>query len=656
MGLLLRGAGNAGLIPAVVTHDYDLWINLGQSNARGFPEDPWQTTPDSLPPGQFFDWNGTEFVEISGTPNRTTRAGLLGFVLGGSSGGYQNRLYPQLVGGRKLLLVSYTLGGSGIVPGISYGGGNWSDTHLSVAKVNVAAAIAAANAAGFNFRLRGVTWQQGEADSTALNDGSYTDPQTYADALDAIIDDLWSSYSSVYVPLSDHSAFFNVIANIGSYSTTVGLVRYPSDVTNRNYDIWDIHRRINEVNSHAKAVTLRGPWLGLRGLLHDNVHSTVAGYNDLADNAAHFMLNGTVLSPQSPPTSLSVTDRTRFNAVVGWTNNAATARKILYYRRKASDTEWELCGQGDSNIVITTIGLPDQTADYEVKISTWGDEGIFDSATLSIAKFATAAPVVPDAFFAASGVSSGSAEGIDIAAIIADLTSGGLITDLCNFVIFRSGYNADSGSVVYDIMGNANWTLNGTITRDSDHYACDGTTGNFSTDWALPGSRTPSVVLWHKQSSTEAFSFTLGRSQPPDSAAADGNQDRLTYQILADGTISTVGGQVTTSGRRFNQIPLPVSTSSGQVDGTVKSCMWTHRSRADQDGNLAIFQNGNATPAAIGNGGRIGTTHMYFPRFARIGRFINTYTPAKPSVLMLYARQLSGAEYAAIDAILADYL
>ena len=651
MSLLLRGAGNAGVIPAVTTYDYDLWINLGQSNAQGTTENPWVTPPPTLAADTFFEWDGSTFVEKSGTPDRDTGAGYLGRYSGVGAGtaGYQSEFARQinLATGRKQLWLQYAVGGSGIVSGVTYGGGNWTDTHFPNAITEIDEAIAWLTSNGYTYRLRGVLWQQGEADSTAMNAGTVT-AVTYQAALQAMVSTLHTNYAAIYDPMvGGIGAFFNIITNFGQYVNNA-TSRWPSLNVFRNYDIWDVQRRLlPQADSRVKPVCFQGPWLGLRGLLWDDVHASRLAYDQIGEVTALNLINGTGNALPAGPTSLAEVSRSNSNLRVSWTNNWTTppSRRTLVERKLTSDPEtaWEVVGNFTPSISTGYIGVPRRGVSYDIRLGAWGDDGIAYSNTLSVT---IAAATVPADYFTASGVSGTQQTAIEN--LVTDIDGLGLLDDLATFLIFRTDYNANAGTTVYDVMRNADWSMTASgVTRNADHYATDGVAGDiwcpeFTNPWAAGGSKT--LMLWHKHSSTDTGNlWYMGRVNGLDSASLIGGTAVTNFRYQT--TSGTYVFSNSADAQGYQQTVQGITTSSAIADGTVRDVCLTHD---PTDGRWRVYADGAGTPIVTGTQTKFAQMFNpeFGPRLARVQQ--TTFTIAKPSIAMLFNRNLSSAEYQAV--------
>lgn len=648
--------------------EYDLWVNIGQSNSKGNSESPWKTVPDTLPQGTFYEWDGSQMREVGGEPSQSLGRGVLGFLNCNragdrGNGGYQNRLFRRLQNHskNKLVLVNYSASASGIVPGVDYNGGNWSDEHLDSAQAAIDSAISWLSAQNWSFKLRGLFWQQGEADASGLHRQDYTDPADYSRALSVIIERLWNRYRQYYQPFGK-GAFFNVLAHIGTYASAVGNQQFPSELFYRGWDIWNIHRTIHQLNPRARCVCYRGPWMDKRELCHDNVHLSMAGYNEFGDEAAQCLIEGNRVDAQMPPTDLEISHRTCFNVQVAWTNHAANPRTIVLWRRPISEGTgvWEIAGQAGIGKRDAVVGLPDPTASYRLRVSVWGDNGFDHSDTLEIPAFQGAPHSVPTKFFAAAGISGTSDAGCRIQAILKDLDAVGLRQYLFNFVIFRREYNASDGTTVRDIMGNRDWTVEGPIVRDLDHYATDGRTSSIKLCWGIPGTLIPSYVIFHKQQLAEPAFFHIGESKPPDENPVDENRDQLLLRITPMGTLKANAASSSANDHRFNALGgTNITSPAGQADGTIRSFMHTHRSGPDQDGRCVLYADGSSEPLAQSRQRRWGGSFMRMPENTmRIGQHDNRFATTRPSAVLIFARNwaLSGADYAEVHRTVTKHL
>jgi hypothetical protein len=642
-------------LPAAVVptgYDYDMWINLGQSNAQGTTENPWLTQPPTLTAGTFYEWNGTTFVEKSGTPDRASGAGYLGVYsgIGNGRGGYQSEFARRinLATGRKQLWVQYAPGGSYIVPGRdTVGGGNWTDTHLANARTQINAAIAAANAAGWTFRIRGFLWTQGEAEGGDLPQEVYT-PSAYQTALNNIVNNLHSNYSSLFDPMiGGEGGFFNIIANIGGGATN-GTERWPGRNTNRNYDIWEIHRNtLPAANPLVKAICLRGAWLAARSLLQaDNIHVTRAGYDDLGQTAALNMIDGSGKSIQAAPTGLTEVARTRANVRVSWTNNAVTPRRIVIERKETSASNWEtICGL-PTTATTMFVGIPRRGVSYDIRVGVWGDDGIWYSNTLTVT---IAANSVPADYFAVSGVSG--AQATNITNCISDLSAAGVLDHLAQFTIFRSGYNADTGTTAFDVMRNADWTLSASgVTRNADCYQLDGVAGDIwvpynNSPWPCQGSG-HTLLMWHKNagSGTQVL-WRMGKDASGDVGLNTlvGHNTAISFRLqVLNGTydfLSQIQDGFESSGANF--------TSTAIADGTVRDVCMRYE---PVTGKYEIYAAGSATRVTRSVAARF--MQMYSGEFGpRLGRLNNTFYQSAPSIYMLFSRPLTVAEYQSVRTI-----
>lgn len=658
MGLLLQRVGVAGVIPAVSTYDYDMWLNLGQSNGAGTTENPWLQDPPTLTAGTFYEWDGdlATFTEKSGTPVRSTGAGYLGYWngtgIGVGRGGYQSEFARRIniSTGRKQLWVQYSPGGSGIVSGQTYSGGNWTDSLLASAITTLNNAITYCNANNMTFRLRGVIWQQGEQDNVALNSKLITTAQ-YVSALNAICNSLYSSFSSYYAPmLSGVGAFFNIFCNIGGYLSNSSQ-NWPGSVTQENYTIhrlqaWDLPN----LNSLIKPICVRGPWLGFRGLLQaDNTHAKRQAYDECGAVMALNMIDGSGTVVDSAPTLLAEQARTNANVLVSWTNNAATPRRIIIEQKLTSDpaTAWQQIGA----IKVTTqnkalIGIPKRGVSYDIRVGTWTDDGFWYSNTLVVT---LTAPTIPADYFTASGVTGAYKTAIEncITAL------GSLVDDLSHFTIFRSGYNKDTGTVAYDIMRNADYTLTATgVTRNADHYATNGTSGDiyvadFNSPFVMSGYKT--MMFWHKCTNTDNGNLWQTGYNATTDASSLIDEQNLSYRL------SMSSGQYTllnSDGSQGYQLAGQSLTTGAIADGTVRDICMIH---SNLDGRQRFYLDGSGTLTYENTVPK--RSQMYASEFGpRLGRVQSTFKTAKPSITMIFNRPLSVAEYQSVRTTVNTYI
>ena len=661
--------------------DYDLILNFGQSNAQGYVATP-STIPDltALSAGDVRDWDGSTLEDIVVAPVQTTdntsviSQGIVGGQqqqyeqsgtnLDNSNGGYGNQFCLDWIAnyaGKKILWVHYAPSNSGIVSGQSYGGGNWTDTHLARAITKSEQAMDAATAAGYNWKLRAVLWCQGEADTGKLEDGSITQAD-YEAALGNIIDTLWSrwgtsgAYGNVYDDRSGNGKFF------GMFPITSKDLSGSDDATTPDFYSWELIRKAqhNVVAARSDAVVLcpAVKFFGRSGRCWEpagGVHWAQEAHNEAATDAVNVLIDGyaTHFPAITAPSGLSLTSVNALTAYVAFTPGDATAFQQVVRIKKSTESDYRLLKAISSTA--TTVRISDNFepgATYNVQIGSEPiDGGIVQwSAALDVAIPAmTVSDSDISAFTTAAGTVSATAE-LHIKQQLAALTSAGIGIGqgLKHLYVCRTDYNANSGSTLYDVLQVGNLTVNGTMTRGATAYSIAASTAayfsaNSVAGFPQGGSYTIAVNgKWPVPAANNAglWSFNVN-SASPDHAYFNTGSLSLAWQI----------------GYSFplrKNVYLPLSYTLPTSTRNTVAGVYRHEFTPGSLDCYRLFAGGSSTDRV--------TDIIRAPYQAhdesgqQIGRRQGSGWGLQGdySVIAIYDRDLSGTEYVALDAVMTD--
>lgn len=240
----------------VVSQDIDVFIIGGQSNADGAATD-FSTSPP-VDGSNIMQWRGGAIVAANAPVSNAN--------LGSAWSAFGNAYFSAT--GRRILFVPCAVGGSS-QSSINDPVTNWdlAGTLFSAAITKTNAAIAAAILAGFNPQVKGVLWDQGEADAGGI-DSSILTPTNYWTALVNMIGRFRAAtIGGLVTPDLPFYIFRTGTANSGD---TAGFVAVRDRQEQTAID--DATVKI----AYRGALTFPG-----RGLMQDVFHYLQAGYNEM---------------------------------------------------------------------------------------------------------------------------------------------------------------------------------------------------------------------------------------------------------------------------------------------------------------------------------------------------------------------------------------
>lgn len=518
----------------------DVFIWAGQSNAQGFTgskaiaggtvsylgtgtSSTNTTLPagrdEEIPPvpaniGYFFDGTVAQEISTYAVTETTAGNGVNGYYWGYRAGPVPAfiKKYHELTG-RKVLVVYHAFGGSGVVSGVTYSGGNWATTYRGTMLTKWGAFKTAAATANLSYRFQGIVWCQGTDDIEAMKVSKITESQ-YRSSLSALFDGFYSDYSSDYIQTD---------SMIKTY--LCGL--YGGDMANSSTqdklfpdDYWyalgrKVQRDIADSNAHSRLAygalesfySVRswgnGRPTGYTG--GNSVHWNQSQYNDVGEGLANEISspNSTYLQP-NPPTGLTATADGCYRVKLAWIAPATRlglVQRFNIYHRVSGATDWTWVWRyWNLSVPVTQDFGPryqeltafwDETnlapnTTYEFRV---GYENEFGEAYSELAN-ATTASLATDTLTTYNTLCSPSNTAL-LANIYSDVGAAGLLPNMRQLIIARSDTQAAAAGHVYNLIRAADsgndrfdWVESGATRRalalsvaDGQYFATSGSNG-----------------------------------------------------------------------------------------------------------------------------------------------------------------------------------
>lgn len=638
------------LVAIADDNPYHVFIVAGQSNAAGYTGgvtvgangyDEEMLVPDS---GTAGIWNGSELVDFA--------------TLEQSQGNWWTpfaKTYFEQTGSRAAIIVA-AFSGSGVVPGVDYetsGGSldNWPDDGLDdmlIAQFEAFKTYAGSNDVPYEFH--GILWCQGESEASAIGAGRMVASQILP-ALESLFDVFDSALSADLAAGKKLMQLVRVAPGVlggGSPNEWSGaqLTRYGigNDASNQVMGAYTDFAASNPDLArwaHTKPIYFARD---AYNDLWDGVHWKQSAYNISGSEIANEVSDpGSVLVAPGAATGVSATSSTPWQNTVSWTPPAsATSDPQSGYTETRihrsttsgfSPSDATLVGAmretGITSWIDASSLLPSTT--YYYKIETRNTYAGTYSAQASVTTGSLAA--IPAAFVTASALADSTA----ITALWTDLVADGLDAGLIALVPMRSSMQAATPTTLFNVIrptsgGNVyDFATFGSIAYDADGLVFDGVD-----DYAMSGAN--GLVP-----RTGSFSILLA-------AVVDSpNGVRLAQQD--DG----LGGEF-----NISAVPGPRFNESDQSGRTVASdTPWNGHPimglTYNVNGGYEIYQDDD-TPTGYDNGLPC-TYHVRVLANFYLSKYGPNpfYQPMNGRALLIWNRELTGAEYLAARNIIAAH-
>lgn len=457
---------------------YDVFAIAGQSNAKGNPEyevsNRANTDLPNLANNIAYVWdsslNNIRPVRNEG-PGRREAIGHPAneYDHGGSWNAFAKRWHELT--GRKMVFIQGAVGGSGVVSGVAYPGGNWADTHAATMISDARAMFQRLDELGINYNFRGFLWHQGESDAEAVAGGTST-VAAYKIALRELFERFASEFSGRFNPVNPEHAFVSMQL-LGS------LKGKPADGFGPDMFEWQLTRAAQEELSRESSLARVVAWDAVYSApdddvvmdtMWDSVHYTQNLYNQLGEHTADELYHPGWCAAMVPEGPANLTASTRPNLVrLNWSPHPGDHRGTRIYRKVASSGEYELVYQLAEDIdglFIDMEGVENGTTyDYKVvHFNEWGDS---DPTEVTV----NLPPVqVPQAFVAQASPALPQA----VANLMSALQAKGYDEGLVRLYPMSKAHNAGTGNTVYDVMRGADLTMSGDIQWGTNGLVFDG--------------------------------------------------------------------------------------------------------------------------------------------------------------------------------------
>jgi hypothetical protein len=461
-------------------NELDFFVIIGQSNAVGVPEEdilniPNEKLPD-LPSGTAFDWepallNGLgdfRSVENNGPGQRE--------AIGHRAGQYDNgcawnafalEWYRQT--GRRTAFAQFAIGGTGIVSGLQYPGGNWTDRHATITIEELAYALQRAEALDLDLKFRGFLWHQGESDASYVTRGE-SSGEIYAEALIALFERFASAHGDRFLPINESHRLVSMLK--------LGSIAGNPDGQGFSHDnlAWEELRQAQESVAITSPLTRIVAWDAVYsatdGLNHDSVHYSQELYNTLGTQSAkELILPGSTRVTPNPPEGL-ILSTGPFYVQLEWQPSEDPFRSTRIYRKTSEDPQFHLLYQlsedTDGRFLDMESPLNVASAQYRVvHANEWGE-----SAPVEGGIQLTAQPFSAEAFINIAGpTQTESVRDFSNALADANLTAG-----LIRCYPLAEGLNAGQGATVFDLCRGLDLKLSDSTAWSSEGLDFDGTT------------------------------------------------------------------------------------------------------------------------------------------------------------------------------------
>ena len=245
----------------------DVFLIGGQSNAIGYSGINGSILSPNPAPKTSYQYYKGKFAEVLDEVGEP--------VTGSPWPSFAIR-YNQLTR-RKICFVQQAVGGSSQTAESEIGFGNWSiDNPINIAaNVQLHAAIAAIDSAGFTPVFKGILWSQGESDAMVLNGD--IGPTAYTQA----------KYIAGFKAMLDQ--YRKAAGGLGA-GTPIFIFKIGGEITKSDYGyslIRNAQDSVANFDPTRNKIVFTGAFGFIaRGMMEGNVHYSQAGYNEMGTQGA----------------------------------------------------------------------------------------------------------------------------------------------------------------------------------------------------------------------------------------------------------------------------------------------------------------------------------------------------------------------------------
>jgi len=423
---------------------YDVFVAAGQSNMQGYS--PGSPAAPTVPSGVGYLWlqSSNSIVDVA-TQNPVS--------FSGTTNGLLNPFVLQYnaLTGNKVIIIYAAVSGSGVIPSVSYSGGNWSDTWKTNATVQWTNCINYLRNSGLTYRWRGTLWCQGEQEALPLQLATTTSNQ-----LNSAYSNLWGYFKTNMPGIVGGDAPVLVLRTASTTTSPTPVI-----IPTEDNPWWNTVRATqttlcSNLTTTARMVYWSSLWFNRDGMINGTAipHWTQTGYNFAGTNLANeISAPGSTFVTPNKLTILSVTPGNMLDTLT-WTPPTVNYRWYRIYRSPSGSNAWTFIDQITNSLTsyIDASSITNGSA-YDYQVNTLNEYA--ETAGVVVTNITPSGVVSPTPFLLLS-----SADGSSVTNLWNTLSNSNLVNGLNSFIPCTLPFNA-SGSTLYDLTTNRTMALTG---------------------------------------------------------------------------------------------------------------------------------------------------------------------------------------------------